>query len=238
MRLLWAAARAAADLLWPRRCAACDQTLVDEEQGAGAFCAPCAAALEPLDPVRCCPRCALPQPRPGTCCAGSPLSRARAAYCYGGPLRQALFRLKWQDRDDLAGPLGALLAGPLRAMAPRCDLLVPVPLHRQRLAERGYNQAVLLARAARRAAGVALPLRCDLLRRNTPGPPSRGLGRAARLQRAAAASFVARGGVAGRRILLLDDVLTTGATARACAAALRAAGAERVEVLTLCRTLA
>lgn len=235
-RHLRGAVSAALELLFPRACCACD----GPSDGAP-FCAGCAAALTPLDPARACPRCAGPLDEALRCAdcrrLGPLFSCAHAAFEYGapgGPLAAALLRLKWQERDDLAGPLGALLGPLLAARAAEVDLLVPVPLHRARLRERGYNQAGLLAAAARRAAGVSLPMRHGLLERRGDAAPARDLGWRQRQQRAAAA-FTASGRLRGERVLLLDDVMTTGATAQGCAAALLAAGAGSVEVLTLCR---
>jgi ComF family protein len=233
---------AGADLLWPRRCAGCDRRPLAT---ATPFCPDCQLTLMAVDPASSCRRCAAPL-APGRdgglsrCvdCRRLPalLRRIRAPYEYGGALADALLRLKWQGRDDLALPLGRLLAPALADLAGRCDLLVPVPLHPQRLRQRGYNQASLLAAAARSAAGLRLPLRPLTLCRKRSDPPAKALTVSQRFVRTRDAFAVVQpSAVMGQRVLLLDDVVTTGATALACAKALMAAGALRVEVLALLR---
>jgi ComF family protein len=231
---------AVCDLLWPHRCSACDSL---DLPARAPLCLACAASLLPVDPAAACPRCALPlPPGPGGCPDCRQLRprfrRATAAFQYGGALAAALHRLKWEGRDDLAAPLGRLLVPALCRAAPGCDLIVPVPLHPQRLRARGYNQAGLLAQAARRAAGVALPIRHGALDRTLLAPPGVHKDRRQRLAHAERAFRVPPAAVPllrGRRVLLVDDVVTTGATASTCARALRRAGAGAVEVLTLCR---
>jgi ComF family protein len=148
------------------------------------------------------------------------------------PLAVAIQRLKYARRRALADALGILLAERY-PFAPTA-LLVPVPLHITRLRERGFNQAVLLAR--RLAAAHGLPVASRALVRTRPTHAQPGLAAAARRTNLAGA-FALRPGavVAGRQVVLVDDVLTTGATADACAAVLAAAGAARVDVYTVGR---
>jgi ComF family protein len=141
---------------------------------------------------------------------------------------EAIHRLKYERREDLARCLGVLFDACER---PRATAVVPIPLHPSRLRERGYDQARLLAQAA--AERFCLPLR-DALVRHRPTPRQVGLDRGAR-ERNLRAAFSAKGDVTGLRLCLIDDVLTTGATASAAAGALLAAGAARVEVRTLAR---
>lgn len=164
---------------------------------------------------------------------------------YHGRLKDLIHAFKYGDRPRLHRPLGALIAGALirRGLggeAAACAV-VPVPLGLSRLAGRGYDQALLLARgidrSLRRAgAGGAGVIRA--LRRVREGPPQAGLGRSERLKspRGAFSPTAASGSIAGRRVLLVDDVLTTGATAEACIRALRAAGAGPVMVAVAART--
>jgi ComF family protein len=152
---------------------------------------------------------------------------------FEGPLRQAIHHLKYSGRSSLAEPLGRFLtecwiAGPLPA-----DLIVPVPLHKARLHERGYNQSTLLARQLARASG--LPLAEEALKRiraTTPQVSLNAIEREANVRDA----FEAHANlVVGRRILLVDDVCTTGATLDACSRALKQGGATSVWALTLAR---
>jgi ComF family protein len=158
-----------------------------------------------------------------------------AAYSFGayeGTLRDLIHLFKYGRVRPLAGPLGEFLASAI----PRdqhFDLIVPVPLHWRRRFERGFNQSALLAKAVARryAAPVASPLR-----RRRATPAQAGLSHAQRRKNVSGVFTVKRPGqVAGRRILLIDDVMTTGATGAACAAALKRAGAHYVALLTLAR---
>lgn len=163
---------------------------------------------------------------------------ARAAAPFGEVMREALHALKFGKRRAVARPLGDLLAeaGSACPAARRADLLVPVPLHRDRERERGFNQAALLADRLARA--WEMPVAPTVLVRTTPTLPQSGLGREERRRNVRGAFAVARPRrVTGRRVVLVDDVMTTGATAEACAVALRRAGAVEVGVLTVTRAL-
>jgi len=218
-------------LLWPDRCAACDAV------GETPFCPACADTLEPCPAG--CPLCGapadealLPAIKPRRCgpCkrAPPPWARASAPWLHGGALADGIHRLKYQGRADLAAPLGVLFAG---AEPPRADVVCPIPLHPSRLRERGFDQAYLLAAGASRRLGLPLS---PLLRRVRATPQQVWLERAAR-ERNVRGAFAASPEAAGLRVCLIDDVLTTGATARAAAEALFRAGAARVEVRTLAR---
>jgi ComF family protein len=158
-----------------------------------------------------------------------------AAYCYGsylGELREVIHLFKYDRVKPLAGPLGALLKEAL-PVDESFDAVVPVPLHWRRRWERGFNQSELLGRIVARHRGIACR---DLLRRLRSTDAQAGLSRTARRENVAAA-FRVRGGrrLDGQRLLLIDDVMTTGSTVAACARALKQAGAARVAVLTVAR---
>ncbi len=198
------------ETLAPSACVACDALLAKR----AVFCPSCAGSIEPAPP-----------PRPDLLAFGA----------YGGPLAQALRRLKYQDRPDLGRPLGELLRITARNAGMTADLVLPVPLHPRRLVDRGYNQAALLA------APVAFELDATLstfsLRRLRHTPPQARLDRAARGENLKGAFDVRRPSlVAGRRVVLVDDVSTTGATLQACRAALLEAGAKSVTALVVAHT--
>lgn len=175
------------------------------------LCLPCEAAL--------------PAPGPGRTGRG-PLTGVHAAFGYAPPVDQLLPRLKFHG--DLAA--GRVLAdGMARALAtaPRPEALVPVPLHASRLRSRGYDQALELARPLARALG--LPLLGGVLRRVRPTAPQTSLDRHARRRNLEGAFVVVGRGPLPAHVALVDDVLTTGATLRAAAQALRGAGVARVD---------
>jgi ComF family protein len=233
------------DAVFPPRCEVCGSGLGVDRRGC--LCAPCLAAMAPPEPplCLCCGVPLAPLAQPGSCpsCLHRPprFASARAAALYRpagpglnatAPLALAVQRLKYGRRRALADALGRLLADRY-PFAPTA-LLVPVPLHRTRLRERGFNQAVLLARRLARDRGLELAPRVLVRTRATHAQP--GLSATAR-RRNLAAAFALRPGadVAGRHVVLVDDVLTTGATADACAAVLLAAGAVRVDVYAVGR---
>jgi ComF family protein len=228
------------DLLFPAICPACELRSNDPAQRP--FCAGCWGRLPLLDGPAC-GGCGRPFPglgaAPCAACQASPtpFAFAGAVAAYDGGLRRAIHALKYARRAAVAAPLGRLLAerGPGRLPAPPgvlVDAVVPVPLHAARLAERGFNQAELLAAACARR--WALPLERRALRRVRATAPQAALDAPARRANLRDAFAVGRPAcVAGRRLLLVDDVLTTGATAAAAATALRAAGAAAVGVLVL-----
>jgi len=228
------------DGIFPSDCEACGDALAAGV--APGLCRACLGSIAPPPPPLCdC--CGLPLTGPSASCpdcARRPpaFTTARAVGLYlptaGGlnPLAAAVHALKYRRRRIVARALGGLLAarypfGPGR-------LLVPVPLHPSRLRARGFNQALLLARALGRRRG--LPIAPRALARTRPTTAQPGLGAAARRANLAEAFAVGDPAtVAGCHVVLVDDVLTTGATADACAAALLAAGARRVDAYTVGR---
>jgi ComF family protein len=175
----------------------------------------------------------------GTCRRRRPaFAYARAGARYGEVMREALHAFKFGGRRALAAPLAELLTAPGPAWLPEGapDLIVPVPLHPRRERERGFNQALLLARRIGRAWGR--PVRADVLRRTAATPPQTELGLEARRANVRGAFALRRPEVvAGRHVLVIDDVFTTGATVGECARSLRKAGAARVGVLTVARVV-
>ncbi|MBS0319238.1 MAG: ComF family protein [Proteobacteria bacterium] len=203
--------------------------------GRALVCAACTATLPRLaDP---CPGCALPARPPARCaqCAAHPppWRRATAALRYAFPADELVQALKYGGQVALGAYLGALVADAVVAAgAPQVDLVVPVPLAAARMRERGYNQAHALARAA----ALALGLDCRaVLVRTRASPPQASLPLAARGANVAGA-FACAGPVAGRRLALVDDVMTSGATLAAATGALLAAGALSVDVWVAART--
>jgi ComF family protein len=219
------------DLVLPPHCAGCGQA-------GSLWCAACHSAVQLVhDPV--CPHCGRPQRSDGSCpqCRHAQRPReidgVRSAVIFEGPLRQAIHHLKYNGRSSLAEPLGSFLSARWQAGPLPADLIVPVPLHKARLRERGYNQSTLLARQLSRASG--LPLIEETLTRIRATAPQITLNAAEREANVRDA-FEARADLArGRRVLLVDDVCTTGATLAASSRALKAAGATSVWALTLAR---
>jgi ComF family protein len=222
-------AAALLDLLYPPRCAACGDPLAScaEEP----FCGTCSTAVEPVPPG--CARCGMPGPHPtcGACLADPPaFTSCQAASLLGGPVADAVHALKYRDRPALARPLGIWLA--TRVVLPEGVAVVPVPLARARRLSRGYDQAGLLARWVCRARGHLLL--AGGLARIRETRPQVGHTRAERL-RGVRGAFRAGPAVRGRHVALVDDVVTTGATASACAEALLEGGARSVSLVAVAR---
>ena len=171
----------------------------------------------------------------GACVVAPPaFDWARAGGLYAGPLRDAVQRFKFGRRPALARPLAALVLEQCAAAVPAHAVLVPIPLARERERERGFNQAALVAE--RVARGLGAPLRERWLARTRATAPQTELDAVERRANVRGA-FVASTAAAGADVVLVDDVLTTGATAGECARALRAAGAASVGLLTVARVL-
>lgn len=215
------------DLLLPQRCLACDRP-------GAPLCASCLAAAPRLRPPLC-QRCGAPTAWPvSSCreCAGRRLAfdRARAAVGYDADVRRLVTGWKERGLRRLAAPVAELVAGAVAR--PQADVLTGVPPDRERTLRRGHHPAAALAAELSRRWEIPAG---ELLGRARPVAPQRGLTLVAR-RRNVRDAFAARG-AAPRRVLLVDDVYTTGATADAAARALRRAGAQRVEVVTFARAI-
>ncbi|MDA8164420.1 MAG: ComF family protein [Desulfobacteraceae bacterium] len=231
--------RAVQDLCFPPRCLACGQRLASSRPPL--FCASCAGGLRSIaSPI--CTSCGRPFPDAaggdhlcGPCLRGSwHFTRARALFLYTTPIAKAIHGLKYGHTTAALATFRFFFQARQAELALAIpDRIVPVPLHPHRLRQRGFNQALLLAR-------TLFPghpdIRPDLLERHRATPPQTRLsGEVRRRNLKGAFRVVNPGEVAGKSVLLLDDVFTTGATVDECARALRHAGAGEVQVLTMAR---
>jgi ComF family protein len=219
----------------PHQCEVCRQW------GRSALCTDCVARFALLQPrcARCGLRLGLPTPCCGECLRDAPpFDRTVCVADYGFPWDALIGAFKFQGRAELAAALAARLVAAVQAGdAPPPQCVLAVPLSPRRLAERGYNQAWELAR--RVAAALHLPADASLLQRPLETAHQAELGRSDRQRNLRTAFMVdprRRDAVQGRRVALVDDVMTTGATAREAAAVLLRAGAAAVDIWVLART--
>lgn len=229
------ALRALRDLVLPRECGVCHDAIGEDVPGR--MCAGCLEEIEDLsyEGRVSCRSCARPSsdPRCADCKRTPMFLRASAFGPFDGVLRDAVHALKFEEDANLGRALGRLVARAAeRLPVAKVDAVVPVPLSFGRLVERGYNQSAILARVV--AAAIGKPLELDWLVRTRGSAEQSGSTRAQRRSNVRGA-FAARETVRGRRILLVDDVLTSGATLRACVEALRAKGAKTPYVVVLSR---
>lgn len=215
------------DLLFPPRCVGC------QREGEW-FCAACRSQVEMI-PLPICLRCGHHLPAGQSCgfCHTFRIDAIRSVAYFDGALREAIHQLKYGGACVLADPLGQMLAEYVRQNPMAADLAVAVPLHPQRLRERGYNQSQLLAGYL--AHQLHIPSSSSVLQRVRHTRSQVGLDGQERQANVAEAFAAEADQVRGRNILLIDDVCTTGATLEACNAALKAAGARAVWALTLAR---
>jgi ComF family protein len=200
------------DLLFPRRCVGCGA-------GGNLLCPQCQKSLRLLDHHE-------------THIADS--DGIRSLFAYDGVMRQAILQLKYHDVKALAVPLAQLLKRNLDIEPLPCDALIPVPIHPRRLRERGYNQSALIARELSKLTTIPLVEGVLMRRRNTP-PQAKTFSLDER-QRNVDNAFHCRGrNLKGKRICLIDDVCTSGATLSSCSSVLKAAGATAVWGLTLAK---
>lgn len=218
------------DALLPQDCLLCLAPA-----GGDLLCAACAAGLPQLPPARC-PRCAQPAAGDAVCgrCQRQPphFDALLALHPYAFPIDGLIQRLKYGSELAVAAHFGAALADACRGLD--ADLIVPMPLHPARLAERGFNQAMEIARALSRGLGVPVAAHACVREKRTS--PQEGLSPDER-RRNLRNAFSCAGDFAGRHLLLVDDVATTGASADECARTLKQHGAGRVSVAVVARTL-
>jgi len=218
----------ALDLLFPRWCVGCGKE--------GDFiCSACRLSLPRITPPLC-PHCGKPQPSgilcPSCVSRQAKIDGIRSPFQFDGVIRQAIHQLKYQNLRALAQPLAKFMQEYLAANPIPAELLVPVPLHWRRLRERGHNQSSLLARELSKL--INRPLVADCLVRKRPTPPQARTATVDERRRNVADAFTCRShSLQDKKVLLIDDVATSGATLDACASALKTAGVSSVWGLVL-----
>ena len=217
------------NLLFPPRCVNCRRM-------GTRLCAECLDQAPRVESPFCA-RCGDVVVADGLCtrCRTTPLQidRIRSVFYFEGVIREAMHRLKYRGRTALAEPLGELMAAYWVQHSMLADLVVPVPLHAARMRERGYNQAALLAREMARRVGLEVDEQTVVRQRATDSQVE--LNAKQRKENVRDAFSCSGNALAGKQVLLIDDVCTTGATLEACAVALHAQGARGVQALTLAR---
>ena len=222
----------ALDLLFPQWCVGCGRE-------GGLICESCRQSLSEIEPPLC-PRCGRPQPDGILCpdCVSwqATIKGIRSPYIFDGVMRQAIHQLKYKNLRTLAEPLSKLLGDYLTANPILAEVLVPVPLHKKRLRERGYNQSELLAQELGKLAD--LPVINDCLTRQSHALPQARTTSVDERRTNVASAFACRNDkVRDKQVLLIDDVATSGATLDACAVALKTAGASSVWGLSMAREI-
>lgn len=232
LQVLYQALWRTADLVYPPYCGGCGKFGLR-------WCHDCQAQLEMIDQHQVCRFCGIPLGASGVCshCRAEPpaYQALRSCAIYQGPLRQAIHALKYRDDLGLGETFSSLLLDLVQAEGWPIDLVTCVPLSPHRMAERGYNQASQLARPL--AYGLGKPFRPYLLERTRETPSQVKLTRAERILNMQNAFQVSSNNVAGRSILIVDDVSTTGATMLSCARALANHGTAQIFGITLARAV-
>ena len=235
-------AMAAFDLVLPPRCLACGDELAQDND----LCAPCWSRLNFIS-GSLCRVCGRPQGEhaiaDGACgdCldAPPPFDRMRAALAYDFASKPMILGLKHRERLEGVGLFAKWMLAAGGPMIERAEVILPVPVHRMKLVRRGFNQAAVIAQAIAKQAGKPCPLAA--LRKIEQTRPQVGLNADERAQNVTEASFTVpskqRAWIDGKRLLLIDDVYTTGTTTAACCAVLKRAGARQIDILTLARVV-
>lgn len=220
---------AALDLLFPSRCLGCGKE-------GGLICPACRSKLPAITPP-ICHRCGMPQPDGELCSAclnyQHDIDGIRSPFRFEGVIRQAVHQLKYNNLRHIADSLAGLLDDYLSANPIPGEVLVPVPLHSRRLRERGYNQSHLLAKKLCKLTG--LPVVADYISRKRQASPQTKTASVSQRRSNVAGAFICHGNLKGRKVILIDDVATSGATLDACAATLKSTGAASVWGLTIAR---
>ena len=221
--------RTALDLLFPSRCLGCGKE-------GDLICPVCLCTLPGITPP-VCRRCGTPQPgdKPCPACLSHQhnIDGIRSPFRFEGVIRQAIHQFKYNNLRYIARPLAELLSNYLVANPIPGGVLVPVPLHSRRLRERGYNQSQLLARELGKLVG--LPVTADCITRQRQVALQTRATSVSQRRSNVANAFTCHGDLRDKKIILIDDVATSGATLDACAAALKSAGAGSVWGLTIAR---
>ncbi len=226
------AVRSATDVLFPPECVHCGTD-------GDLFCDRCVDESTQLKSAECCRTCALPSATSvcEACFIEPPiLNRVIAAFTYESAIRDAIAAFKYRDIRSLRQRLGQLMSRALPAPAARdIDVLIPVPVTRKRLRSRGYNQSELLAQEISLATGI--DVRSDVLDRLDDGKPQAKSLNVDERKLNVQDAFNVTGHLGDKRVLLIDDVMTTGSTLNACASVLKSAGAKWTGALVLAREL-
>ncbi len=222
----------ALNLLFPHRCIGCGRE-------GEIICSSCQINLPRIMPP-VCPMCGRPQSSNISCpdCVKrqSYVDGIRSPYRFEGVIRQAIHQFKYRNLRSLATPLAQLIDNHLKTYPIPGDVLIPVPIHKKRIRERGYNQSLLLARKLGKLTDFSVIENC-LIRRIQSPPQARSASVEERHRNVADAFICKDSRLRGKQVLLIDDVTTSGATLDACAKVLKAAGASSVWGLTLAREI-
>ena len=228
MKLLTRAAGPLLDLVFPRTCAGCGRE-------GGYLCDECEAAIPRLEPPQC--RLCSASSRSSLCAwcqsVNQPFNGITAPYRWTGVVQELVYSLKYRNVRASAPRLARLMSAHLAETSISPDIITPVPLHLSRERERGYNQSELLAMGISKSTGI--PIANGLLARVRNTPPQVSMSTPEERRRNVVGAFECVGDAAGKRVLLVDDVVTTGATVAECSAQLRQAGAASIWVLSLGR---